>query len=547
MTEPDAPAPPAHGTDWLLLGLLVVAVLPLRVWLVYNTEVTARDSIGYIRYALDFEKRPWDEILRRHDQHPGYSAAVELVSLPVRHVTGRTDAETMQLATQLTSTLAALLLLFPTYHLGRVLFNRPVGFWGALLFQCLPSSAHHLSDGISEPFFLLLVTSGLYQGVLAVQTRSVSRFAACGAIAGLAYLTRPEGLLVVASTGLVLLGMQAVPHRRLSWLRFAQAGLVMTCLTMALGAVYVSATGGITNKPVGRSLIWILQGLWDRAAGASQAEASGPPRALFAVTFQGSDQRMIRVGQSARALAVEVNHGLNYFGTVPAVLGLFWSLARLRRLPGFWVIAVYSLIHGAILVYVAMSAFYISERHTLILVLFACYLAVVGCLGGAERFLRLMNRSAAPAPSPGRSATLWGVLLVALLLGVGLPRAVQRLHANRGGNRAAGAWLAEHVNVAGGDVVEDDHAWSHFYAGLVFQEDNEPVLPPDVRPTCYTVITRSREERVDAERRKKEDELKRADGRVVYAWPDVSDAESARVVVYATPRDPKTHPWRTAP
>lgn len=65
----------------------------------------------------------------------------------------------MQFAGQLTSTLAALLLLYPMYQLGRLLFDRRVGFGAALLFQYLPISSHHLSDGISEALFLLLVAS----------------------------------------------------------------------------------------------------------------------------------------------------------------------------------------------------------------------------------------------------------------------------------------------------------------------------------------------------------------------------------------------------
>ena len=58
--------------DWRWLVLLFVLVVPLRGWLLYNTEVMARDSVGYIRYALRFEEQSWGEVLRSFDQHPGY-------------------------------------------------------------------------------------------------------------------------------------------------------------------------------------------------------------------------------------------------------------------------------------------------------------------------------------------------------------------------------------------------------------------------------------------------------------------------------------------
>src|SRR5437879_2839886 len=117
---------PARGwkKDTVALGLLVLLVLPLRLWLLVNTEVAARDSIGYIRYALEFETADWKDVTNHHDQHPGYALTVLAVSQPLRSASGRADAATMQLAAQLTTVLAAMLLLYPMYHVGRLLFNR---------------------------------------------------------------------------------------------------------------------------------------------------------------------------------------------------------------------------------------------------------------------------------------------------------------------------------------------------------------------------------------------------------------------------------------
>ena len=134
MTErDDSPEPTDRRADWRLIGLLVLLVLPLRAWLIHNTEVTARDSIGYIRYALAFERKPWQTVWKENDQHPGYPLAVWAMSVPVRAVAGRTDAPTMQLSAQLVSAAAALLLLIPMYFLGAALFGRAVGFTASLI------------------------------------------------------------------------------------------------------------------------------------------------------------------------------------------------------------------------------------------------------------------------------------------------------------------------------------------------------------------------------------------------------------------------------
>src|SRR5262245_47588335 len=128
--------------DLALITILVACVVPLRVCLFFNTEVPARDCIGYVRYALQFEQKAWQDVVAYNDQHPGYPVAVWLASVPVRGVYGVTP-ETMSMSAQLASGLAAILLLLPMYFLGNALFDRVVAFWGTLIFQFLPTSGHH--------------------------------------------------------------------------------------------------------------------------------------------------------------------------------------------------------------------------------------------------------------------------------------------------------------------------------------------------------------------------------------------------------------------
>src|SRR5687767_2626572 len=102
--------PPAPGNDrpWLALALLMT--LLLRLALLLNTEVTAPDSVGFIRYALELESKPWGEVVRGQHQHPGYPYLVQLMSQAVRGVTGEVTPETMRWSAQLVSLVAATLL-----------------------------------------------------------------------------------------------------------------------------------------------------------------------------------------------------------------------------------------------------------------------------------------------------------------------------------------------------------------------------------------------------------------------------------------------------
>src|SRR5207248_3202634 len=108
------------------------------------------------------------------------------------------------------------------------------------------------------------------------------------------------------------------------------------------------------------------------------------------------------------------------------------------------------------------------------------------------------------------------VLLVALILFC-LLKTSQRLHGNRAGNHRAGLWLASMLTK--GDMVVDDHAYSHYYAGQVFEEGKEPVLPKECQPTSYTVITRSKDQENEGDRKKKENEL-REHADPIYCWPE---------------------------
>jgi hypothetical protein len=529
-------SPPLPTASWkrdaAALALLVVLVLPLRVWLVASTVVPARDCIGYIRYALEFEHLPWQDVWKMNDQHPGYALAVLAVSLPVRAMTGQTDAETMQFAAQLTSVLAALLLLYPMYHLGRLLFDRGVGFGAALLFQYLPLGGHHLSDGVSEAFFMLLIASALLQAVRAVQGRSVPRFALCGLLSGLGYLTRPEALLIPMATLLVLGAMQAGRIWRQSWRRSAASAAALLLLCAAVGSVYPCATERLTGHSSG---LRIFQMILHPSRLLAEADLTRPGGRgpLLANTFKHSDQLTLQLARSTRSLALEVSNGFHFVAMVPLILGLAWSYARLRTLPGFWVLAVYCTMHAATLLALAFAVSYVSDRHVMVLVMCGSYLAVAGI---CELPRRVLNRVAGASQSVFAQPALWSVLLEVALIGFCLPKTLLPLHANRAGNRAAGLWLAEHLRP--GDSVDDDHCWSHFVSGQVFLEDQfrdgRPlVVAPGHKPITYVVITRSRDPEINDTRTERERQLRESHATIEYAWPENGPVEGARVVVYA--------------
>ena len=47
--------------DFGLIALLLLIAIGHRGWLLFHTEVLARDSIGFIRYALEFKTDNWTD------------------------------------------------------------------------------------------------------------------------------------------------------------------------------------------------------------------------------------------------------------------------------------------------------------------------------------------------------------------------------------------------------------------------------------------------------------------------------------------------------
>ena len=169
------------GPDYGRLIVLVLVAVAVHAWLIANTAIPARDSLGYARIALNFsnpnggETNPHEQhqridVIRSAEQPPGYPLAIWVTEKVLRVVTDLPLADRSLLATQVANATAAVLLVIPMYLIGRMLFGRNIGFAGALLFQVLPVPARVTSDGLSEGLYLLAASIAIMLGVRAGRT-----------------------------------------------------------------------------------------------------------------------------------------------------------------------------------------------------------------------------------------------------------------------------------------------------------------------------------------------------------------------------------------
>jgi 4-amino-4-deoxy-L-arabinose transferase-like glycosyltransferase len=530
-----------HDLAWLLC--LVAFAGGIRFWLISHTEVAARDSIGFIRQALEVEHLSWGDAIRRSQQHPGYPLALLSVSWPVRSILGMTPFA-LQLSAQLASALASLLLVIPMFYIGKDLFDRTVAFWSTALFQCLPLTGRAFSDGLSESTFMLFVSLSLFFAIRGLTQGSVKRFALAGFFGGLAYLTRPEGALVVFATLVVLCGLQFSILRRRPWPRVAAYSAALVITAGVVGSVYFVPVGHFTNKPTPKQVLEkMLNTSHDaphrRVAVATTTHRSrltthSPLPYLFAVNAPPGLKHRSMWG--VQAIIREVLQAYQYFLGIPILFGVFWFRDRLRVVPGSWVILVLCVLHAILLWRLAVVMGYVSERHVILLVFGGIFtgVAAVGRIGLlVERAIhRLQTGRRYDGWAKPVSCCAFSIVFMAAFCGMGLAETLKPLHANRAGHKDAGIWLAKHATSS--DTVKDPFCWAHFYAGRLFAEWQSPA-PSHTHGIKYVVVERSTHEHNRLPGVDSDDTCLAQGGKLVYHWPETRPEGDAKVLVYAIP------------
>ncbi|MFL5240748.1 MAG: glycosyltransferase family 39 protein [Gemmataceae bacterium] len=543
----EASAGSAVRSDLLLILLLIILLMPLRVWQIQQTEVAARDSIGYIRIAWQLRQHPWKDVVKSADQHPGYPLALLAMLGPVRCFSDAPECLIMQWSAQLTSVACGLMLIVPMFFLGKELFNRTVGFWTAAFFQLIPAGSRVLADGLSEATFLLFAITAVLFAAKALRSRSLFLFGICGLLSGLAYLVRPEGALVAGSTALVLIGMQAAVRWRQTWVQLGLSGFCLLLGWCLVAAPYMHAIGGFTVKLSSKFMLDPSLKLSPPAP--PDVVWQEPEPAGFCGPYAGShllavwlnDAKSSSLTSGLRALGFEVAKGFGFLAWIPALSGMWWFRDRLRFHPGSWVLVLIAGALWMLLWRLAAVVGYVSERHTILLILFGCYPAVAVLLKLGQRITVNLKTYGRRLEKPYFSSAINfgfgpGLLVIAFLVSF-LPKSFEPLHANRSGFRDAGFWLVEHTHSC--DRVLDPYCWTHYYAGRVFQEGNPQEPLPGYKPLCYVVLELSGNAHLRLNDIPAAKQLA-SEGRLVYEWEGARKKDLCIVQVYACPMKPLT-------
>ena len=204
--------------------------------------------------------------------------------------------------------------------------------------------------------------------------------------------------------------------------------------------------------------------------------------------------------------------------------------SRFRSHPGTWVLLALCLAMTALLWWLAARAGYISDRHTLLLLLCGCFWAVAALEVIASWLVRVLQRRAA-LPAFTEHGRRWCVpVLLLVLVAAMLPKTLEPLHYNRSGFRAVGCWLAEHTRPT--EFILDPYSWSNYYAGRVLLTGRVHPVLPDHTTTWYVVWEESANSHPRLEGWWKVANKYRKIGELVYRWHGVHGKDDTQIGVY---------------
>jgi 4-amino-4-deoxy-L-arabinose transferase-like glycosyltransferase len=397
--------------------------------------------------------------------HPVYPLAIA----GVHALRGGAEPEDWQNAGQAASMIAGVLLVVPLYLVGMELFGAGAAWLGVFAFLLAPQTGPILADVLSEGTFLNFWTWAFYAALRFLRKGAFGWLPLVVLFGGLAYLTRPEGVLLPAALVLTLLLIPLLRSTRMNWPRWwAAVGLLVVGPALVLGP-YVMAKGGLATKPAVAKLL----GVAPRAA-ADAVERAEP--------LDPDETELVTNAKAVKAVVVATATMVSPWMVPLAAIGLFRAfrpLAPRGRVALF--VAMVAAATAFALQRLYVTGGYCTPRHAITLGAFLSLAAgfglqrVLGRIQVPGRLLGLGEERLTAGPA------VWAVVLL-VHAGLALPTLLRPVNHGMVGYRQAASWLE--ANVPDDARVADATGWSLFYSGrsgYTFRNLGEASTDPDVR------------------------------------------------------------------
>lgn len=169
-----------------ILVLLAISAV-LRLYVALHTAVIAIDGVEYIHCAKAYADLDFTSALG-HIYPPLYPILTALLHSLLRD---------WEVAGQMLSLIAGVALIIPVYLLIKRLYGRRVALIAAFIASFHPQLVLHSAQVRTESLYFLLVALSIYFGWRALTEGRKFFFFLLGLFTSLAYLTRPEGIVIL--------------------------------------------------------------------------------------------------------------------------------------------------------------------------------------------------------------------------------------------------------------------------------------------------------------------------------------------------------------
>jgi Dolichyl-phosphate-mannose-protein mannosyltransferase len=445
--------------------LLCAGSILLLGWVVKHTEPSTNVGLRHIAQAEEIERGGWREGFLQGIDHPLHPLGIAAVH---RVFDGEGPAS-WQRAALLFSFGAAVFLVIPIYFLALELFGENAAWLAAALVIINPSTGFVVVNVSSETSFLVWWSFGLWASVRFLREGRILWLPLAVGFAALAYLTRPEGMLLPVALALTLLVLPLQTSTRINWPRWWRAMMCVIGGLLLFFGPYIAIKGSLGTKPgIARVL-----GLAPQSA----------PLALERERPLPADQTRLETYRLATIRMLKAHRGALTVPLVPfALLGVVLAV-RMRERARAWLFLGTILMASAVaLVRLYATGGYLTARHALIpgviLTLAAAYALVwlTSKVSIPGRWLRMPSERIRPGPA------IWAGL-IAILVVIPYLRTLGPLRAGPfSAYHTAGDWLARNTGAA--EEVLDLTDWSLFFSrrsGYTFADVYTAPFDPKTR------------------------------------------------------------------
>jgi 4-amino-4-deoxy-L-arabinose transferase-like glycosyltransferase len=469
----------ARSGTFRVLGAIFVLALLLRVlWMLIFVDSANNEGIYYLRLAENLAAGKGYIGLRENGLQLLYPPLFPCLIAGLTGIVGNAE-----LAARVINMLAGSVMILPVFFIGKQLGSRRLGILAAILVAIHPFFISMATVILSETVYMLLIMSGLYAVIRAGKAGSVLYSVLAGLCFGLAYLTRPEALLiaVIAAVGLGVI-----------WLRrplgaMSTGGLLFVTTALVI-APYIAWLSNVTGE-------FLLESKSaDNYATKSQLMAHVPAAEIFYglnddLTGKGSSMisnlEEIKKWHLPTMEAAKFALGTAAF-SIPAVI-VHLTTKRIVGNPVFILLAAIGFIsgvrrreswitHGALLAAVGAAVLALllaptqmfQERY-----IFPCVAPMlVWCGEGLLVLAEWANRAMGIGSErrwPYRSFIALGLLSI-VIIPLPVVRTVPDFQQGWGDHhlsKSIGYWLLEHSSVPHPRIMDVDDALAYYAGGVL--------------------------------------------------------------------------------